>query len=204
VVAEEVHQLHGSAEHASRAVCCVAAVRRLASPGCVILGRPDGTAEFVAHHEATPWRIARGTAQGPDSLLARAAISTTRHVRDVTQVRFASGRTSGNVHGDAYCAPDGWVYMVVVADTHSPWVTNLNFAGPDSGSPREVVECPRCDHAFTAWWAPCRRCGDYQCPQCHRCSCRTRAPTSKRCDACGLSKAISLFPGGGPICVDCQ
>jgi hypothetical protein len=199
--AEEVARLHARAGHASRAACCVAAVRRLHHHGCVILGDPDGTANFVAHHPATPWRIARGTYQGDESLLLRAG--RMGHVRDITQVRFANGNTSSNVHGDAYSAPDGWVFMVAVADTHSPWVKTLNFGTP-AREDREVVECGRCDHAFTPWWAPCRRCGDYECPRCHHCSCGRAAVSTKRCRSCTQLKAVHLFPGGGDLCTDCQ
>lgn len=74
-----------NATWASREACCVAAARRLRVPGCVILGRPDGTAVFTAHHLATPWSIARGTPQGRDSLLYKAARRRSRRARDVTR-----------------------------------------------------------------------------------------------------------------------
>jgi hypothetical protein len=130
--AEDVARLHGASGSASRAACCVAAVRRLHRPGCVILGLADGTADFIAHQHATPWRIARGTPQGAASLLARAA--RVGRARDVTQVLFANGNSSSKVHADAFAAPDSWIYMVVVADTHSPWVSRLNFGISDTAN----------------------------------------------------------------------
>lgn len=198
--AEDVANLHAAAT-ASRAACCVAAVRRLHRPGCVILGQRDGTADFIAHHPATPWRVARGTPQGTDSLLVTAGRAG--RARGITQLTFATGNTSSKVYGDAFVAPDGWVFMVVAVDTHSPWETKLNFGMPATRE-REAVECGACDHAFTPWWGPCRVCGDYECPQCHHCSCGTGTIATKRCSACSQLKAPHLFPGGGGRCVDCE
>lgn len=202
--AEQVAALHQSlGTTASRMACCVAAVRRLGSPGCVILGSADGTAEFVAHQPATPWRIARGTAQGDDSLLALAARSADRRARGVTRARFANGNFSGPLHGDVFVAEDDWVYAVLVADSHSPWQTGgLNF-GIDIGREAVEFECPSCDDVHTVWGAPCRRCGDYRCPSCGRCSCPSGPPTRRCSGPCGLMKPENQFPLGGPICIDC-
>ena len=199
--AEDVARLHAARGIASRAACCVAAVRRLHHHGCVLLGRTDGTAEFAAHQLGTPWRVARGTAQGPDSLLTAAARGG--HARGTTRVRFANGNVSGEVHGDAFAPGDGWVFMVAVADTHSPWEHGLRFATIEPGAPREVVECPYCDKAFTAWWTPCRHCGEVRCPACRRCGCRPRA-AELLCRVCQMLKAENLFSGDDDICVDCR
>ena len=198
--ARDVAALFQGRELASRAACCVAAVRRLHHRGCVMLGRPDGTADFIAHQLGTPWRIARGTPQGAASLLVAAARSG--HARGITRVRFASGKVSGEVHADAFDVGDGWILMVVVADAYSPWEKGLRFATIEDRAPTEVIECPRCDHAFTAWWAPCRECGEVKCPQCHKCGCIQRVP-ERLCGCCGLLKAENLFRAGSDICVDC-
>lgn len=202
--AEDVANLYAAADSPSRMACCVAAVRRLHVHGCVILGRPDGTADFIAHQPATPWRIARGTNQGPDSLLVRAGTALTHHARGQTTVRFASGKVSSPVFGDAFDVGDGWVFMVVAADSHSPWIKKLNFGASDPGDRNEPVECPRCDHAFRAWWAPCPRCGDHECPSCHHCSCESDAPSQRTCTSCMQLKAVNLFDGDAAICVDCR
>ncbi|MGH9228302.1 MAG: ImmA/IrrE family metallo-endopeptidase [Acidimicrobiales bacterium] len=188
---------------ASRMACCVAAARRLRRPGCVILGLPDGTATFTAHHPATPWRIARDTPQGEDSLLSKAATSPSARARGVTQARFARGNTSGNVHGDAFAADDGWVYEVIVADSHSPWVKGLNLGLTDTGPEPEDIECSHCGEASQVWTAPCPTCGDRACPRCGRCSCPV-GPTPRPCPSCGLLKPPNQFPGGATVCVDCQ
>lgn len=185
---------------ASRMACCVAAARRLRVPGCVILGRADGTAEFVAHHPATAWRIARGTPQGEDSMLGLAG--RTGGARGITRVRFAGGNTSGNVHADAFAADDGWVYAVIIADSHSPWETGLNLGLTDTGVEPETVECFHCGEASTVWTAPCRVCGDRRCPSCGRCSCPL-GPQPRLCPECGLLKAPNLFEGQ-TTCVDCR
>lgn len=201
--AEDVATLHTRAGQASRAACCVAAARRLRSSGCVILGSRDGTADFVAHHPGTPWRIARGTPQGEDSMLVRAGRSIDGRARGVTQVRFASGGSSGNVHGDAFVAADGWIYEVVVVDSHSPWETGLSFGISDTGAEPEQIECPRCGGVSYVWKAPCRRCGDRECPRCRRCSCESGTPL-QRCSSCDLMKPSNQFAGGRSTCVDCE
>jgi uncharacterized protein DUF955 len=200
--AENVASLY-HAVHASRAACCVAAVRRLRHPGCVILGTADGRAEFVAHHPATPWGIARGTPQGPDSLIIRAA-RTGGHARGVTRARFAGGNVSGDVHGDAFVDHDGWVFAVLVADAHSPWEIGLNLGLTDTGPEAQVVECLRCDESFTTYAPPCRRCGDRPCPNCGRCSCPVGPPLRLCKGHCGLLKPPHQFRDGGDICVDCE
>jgi IrrE N-terminal-like domain len=199
--AEDVATLF-NAVGASRMACCVAATRRLRLPGCVILGRPDGVATFTAHHPATPWRIARETPQGDNSLLVRAAQSPRRRARGITRVRFAGGNTSGEVHADAFAADDGWVYEVVAADTHSPWVKGINFGLTNSGPEPEDIECPHCGEAVQVWTAPCRKCGDRICPRCGRCSCPV-GPAPRTCSECGLLKPPNQFPGGATVCIDC-
>lgn len=201
--AEDVASLYASVR-ASRMACCVAATRRLRRPGCVILGTPEGVATFVAHQPATPWRIARGTPQGEDSLLSAAARSPSGRARGVTQARFPSGQCSGNLHADAFADDDGWVFAVLVVDTHSPWETGLNLGLTHTGPDGEEVECSHCDEVSTVWTLPCRKCGDRTCPACRRCSCPV-GPALWRCDGlCGLMKPPNQFMGGGTICVDCE
>jgi hypothetical protein len=199
--AGDVARLHGAREIASRAACCVAAVRRLHLPGCVILGTNDGTAEFIAHQIGTPWRIARGTHQGSESLLVTAG--KRGHSRGITHVTFANGSQSSQVHADAFDAGDGWIFMVVVVDTHSPWEKSLRFASAEVGAPTEIVECPHCDKAFTAWWAPCPKCGEVKCPDCKRCGCRFRSK-ERRCRLCTQLKVEALFSAGSNVCRDCE
>ena len=200
--AKNVAALH-DATRASREACSVAAVRRLRNPGCVILGTADGTAVFTAHNWATPWSIARGAAQGPDSLLVKAVNRPSGRARGITRVRFASGNRSGDVHGDAFAVDDGWVYLVIVADTHSPWVSGLNVGLIDTGPDAEEVECGRCGDASRVWTAPCRSCGDRTCPKCGRCSCQT-GPALRICPDCNFQKTPSEFSGEAAVCIDCM
>ena len=200
--AEDISDLF-DATGASRMACCVAGARRLRLPGCVILGTPDGVATFTAHHPATPWRIARQTHQGNDSLLVRAAQSPSRRARGVTRVRFATGTVSGLVHADAFVADDGWVYQVVVADSHSPWVQGLNLGLTDNGPDPEEIECPNCGEAGLVWTRPCQTCGDRVCPQCQRCSCPF-GPKLRTCPTCTLSRPPNQFAAGAEVCNDCS
>ena len=199
--AKDVADLY-DATRASRAACCVAATRRLRQHGCVILGTPDGTAIFTAHHPGTPWRIARDTPQGDGSVLAKAADRNTRHAQGLTRVRFASGNFSGPVFADAFAAYDGWVYMVIAATTHSPWAKGLNLGLTDTGPDPEDIECGACGEASRVWTAPCRTCGVRTCPRCNRCACRV-GPTTIVCSSCFLQKRPNQFHGGRTICDDC-
>jgi hypothetical protein len=55
------------------------------------------------------------------------------------------------------------------------------------------------------WTAPCRRCGDYVCPNCQRCSCAPGPSATRRCEgACGLMKPPNQFRDGSSVCVDCD
>lgn len=188
---------------ASRMACCVAAARRLRHPGCVILGRGDGIADFTAHHPATPWTIARAVAQGPESILAQAAGSPSGHARGVTRLRFATGNRSGPVHADANACADGWVFAVVVDDTHAPWGDGLHLGLEDRGAQAEEVECVHCGDLVEVWEKPCPHCGDRRCPRCGRCSCPV-GPAEKLCPSCRLLKAPHLFKAGADTCIDCD
>ena len=199
---ERVARLH-DATNASRESCCVAAARHLRRSGCVILGTTDGQAVFTACHPATPWRIARRTQQGPDSLLARASARPSGHARGETRVRFASGATSGRLHGDAFTADRQWVFAVIVDDSHSPWKTGLKFGIADRGPEGEEIECANCGEASLVFTAPCRNCGDRTCPTCGHCSCNTR-PAQRLCAGCFLDKPPPEFPSASAdLCLEC-
>lgn len=198
--AADVAELHAKVD-ASRMACCVAAARRLGRPGAVILGTPAGEAVFTAHHPSTNWWIARQTMQPPKSLLHRASSHPGAAARGVTKVRFATGTESSDMFGDAHHAADGWIYEVIVDDTHSPWETGLNL-GIESSPVDTDMDCPHCGAAETVWTSPCRRCGDQRCPQCGRCSCPL-GPRPKTCPACHTEKAPGLFDNGSERCRDC-
>ena len=200
--AEEVARLYNATD-ASREACCVAAARRLRRSGCVILGTAEGQAVFTACHPATPWWIARGTQQGPDSLLARAADRSSGRARGETRVRFTSGATSGRLHGDAFTLDQQWVFAVIVDDTHSPWRTGLNLGIADRGPEGEEIECANWGEASLVFTAPCRSCGDRTCPGCGHCSCRI-GPRPRQCVGCFLEKPPLEFPSASSeLCSEC-
>jgi hypothetical protein len=199
--AADVANLHANVE-ASRSACCVAAVRRLRHPGCVILGTAEGIAFFTAHQIGTPWAIARGTAQGDDSILARAGRSNTRGARQITHARYANGNTSGELHGDAYMDDDGWVFAVLVEDTVSPWETGLRFNTADTGIDYETIECDR--HGEVRAWKSCPKCGNKICPECDRCWSCPVAKERKCSGYCQLMKPVNQFRAGSTVCHDCE
>ena len=199
--ARNVAELY-EATRASRQACCVTAARRLRGPGCVILGTPDGVATYVAHNPTTQWRIARDTPQGEDSLIAKAARRSTKHARGVTNVRFASGAISGRMHGDAFAADDGWVYAVVVEDSHSPWEQTRKHVIRNPWPDAEEIECGHCGEMSLSRRGPCRRCGDRFCGRCGRCSCPL-VPSTRVCPGCFLEKSSNQFVDDSEVCVDC-
>lgn len=188
--------------HASRMACCVAAVRRLGTYGCVVLGTPDGIATFTAHKPGTPWRIARDTPQGEESMLSKAARRGTRCVTGRTRVRFAAGNLSGPVFGDAFAADDGWVYMVIAATSHSPWERGPSFGIAYTGPDPQDIECGACGETSRVWTGPCRTCGVPRCPICNRCACHV-GPQTVMCSSCFLRKPTNQFEQGRTTCVDC-
>lgn len=198
--AKNVAELH-DAVNASRMACCVAAARRLGRPGAVILGTPEGEAFFTAHHPSTNWWIARQTVQPSNSLLARTGSHVGAAARGVTRVRFATGTESSPMFGDAHHAADGWIYEVVVDDSHSPWETGLNL-GIDNGPSGTEMDCPHCGRSATVSYSPCQRCGDHRCPSCTRCSCPL-GPQPRVCPGCHFEKAPGLFEKGSERCRDC-
>ena len=188
---------------ASRSACCVAAAQRLGRHGCVILGKPDGTAHFIAHQIATPWRVARGTPQGGESIIARSAARQGAAISARTSVTFAGGNRSSELWATAFGAQDGWVYAVFVSDTIDPWAPKAGLHLPPArGEFGEEYECARCDVAFTSGGAPCKKCGSPKHDVCGRCVCQ---PKTRVCAGpCGLLVPEHLFPNGGTICVDCE
>lgn len=201
VTAEEIALLHAKVG-ASRAACCVSGARHLGHPGSVVLSYDGVTVNFAARHPSTRWSIARGSEQVERTLLARAG--RYGHARGVTDVHFASGKVKTGLQADAFRADDGWLYLVLVEDSHSPWTAKLNFANSDDRAPTEVVECGRCDVVFTAYWARCPSCGDHRCPSCKRCSCRTAPRAEQTCPSCFLTKPSAQFRTPAGVCVDCE
>ena len=199
--ARNVAKLYESTR-ASRQACCVTAASRLRAPGCVILANADGVATFIAHDQTTQWRIARDTPQGEDSLITKAARWPTKHARGITKVRFASGAISGPMHGDAFAADDGWVYAVIVEDTHSPWERTPKRVITNPWPDAEEIECGNCGEVSRSRRAPCRRCGDRYCRRCGRCSCPLVAAV-RLCPGCFLQKASNQFTAGSEVCADC-
>lgn len=183
---------------ASRAACCVAVAELLRHPGCVMFGWSDSIVQFAAHHPATQWRVARGTDQGNDSVLANPG----RRLR--APVRFSGGNPSGDLWVDSAVDDEGRVFAVFVDDTISPWAPDGGLHLPTvTGPAYEEAECSRCDTAFQGYGAPCRRCDGYTCPDCGRCSCPLGAGEERRCDGCTMKRPPERFPDGGDFCDDC-
>lgn len=184
-----------AATNASREACAVRAADALGQPGVVMLGR-ENVAVFTAHR-STPWWVARNTVQ-PDSSILRRAAAYEGRAQGASVIRFATGNLGPELHADAVCLGDGWVFAVLT--TIRPPGGGLSVAVGDPVEPDDV-ECPVCDTTFRPYGKP-HACGDYICPQGH-CSCST-GPSTRLCTICFLQKAVNLFEPAGTVCSDCR
>jgi Zn-dependent peptidase ImmA (M78 family) len=181
--------------NASREACAVRAADQLGQTGVVIIGR-DNTAYFTAHH-STSWWVSRATPQPNSSILLRAE-NTQGRARGRSHIRFATGRVGPELHADAIFCDDGWIFAVMTATAPPGGGLSIALGGFEELA---EVECAICDMSFEPWGQP-HVCGDYKCPRGH-CSCPTGPPT-RRCDACGLHKAVNLFLADETVCADCR
>lgn len=185
------------ASHASRAAACVAASRRLPSPGYVMLCDLDALALFTSGHR-TRFRVRTDTPQGPDSIPAKAARNGSTY-RGEGVLRFPSGGESPTVQGDAEVSGD-YVFCVF-ATTKAPW-KKLNLIG-ERKAKRAPKPCPRCQEPFVHWDnLICYRCGEHRCPHCGDCGCPTVAREEAVCQSCFLTKPARLIVDG--VCTDCR
>jgi Zn-dependent peptidase ImmA (M78 family) len=183
---------------ASREACCVRAAQRIVGAGYVMLAEGD-TARFTATAN-TPYRVARGTSQGDDHLVARAA--RLGAARGEARIRFRSGAWSDPMHTDA-TARDGCVFAVFVAG-RAAWQP-LSILSERPGPIEYQGFCGFCHDDFSTWERPCSDCGDPRCPNCGRCSCAAAVPRgSRQCSKCQLVRPRHLFHGESTVCDDCH
>ena len=182
--------------HASREAACVRAAQRLLGEGYVMLGEGD-VARFTVAVE-TPYRVARGVAQGPDSVIAQAA--RTGSARREARVRFRSGNEGTTLFADAV-SDEGYTFAVF---TDIPAWQELTARDPDSLFPEHEGSCRVCDWDFTTPKALCRRCNEPFCPRCGSCWCGAdRSVKERRCDHCTLLLPLSCFEADSTLCRDC-
>ena len=185
------------ASHASRAAACVAASRRLLSPGYVMLCNLGATALFTAAHR-TRFGVRADTPQGPDSIPAKAARNGSTY-RGEGVLTFPSGSQSPTVQGDAAVSGD-YVFCVFIT-TKAPW-KKLNLIA-EKKAKRAPKPCPRCEEPFVHWDNMiCKRCGEHRCPHCGDCGCPNVAPEEATCQNCFLTKSARLIVDG--VCTDCR
>ncbi|MGO9334452.1 MAG: ImmA/IrrE family metallo-endopeptidase [Acidimicrobiales bacterium] len=182
---------------ASREATCVRAAQRLLGSGYVMLAEED-VARFTAN-VGVPYRVARGTAQGADSLVARAANRGT--AREQSRVVFASGKPGELLFGDAVL-DDGYVFAVF---TDRPSWERLTLRNPAEIVPSYEGSCRRCDVDFADSYSFCTRCNEPRCPRCGDCWCETKAERATRtCTVCFLPWGLDRFSGESTVCKDCE
>lgn len=185
------------ATSASREATCVRAAQRLLGSGYVMLSE-----EAVARFTATvgvPYRVARGTSQGADSLPAKAASRGT--AREQSRVVFASGKPGELLFGDAVL-DDGYVFAVF---TDRPSWERLTLRNAADIAPSYEGSCRRCDSDFTVSYSFCTHCNEPRCPRCGHCWCDTKVQRATRtCTVCFLPWGLDRFSSDSTVCKDCE
>lgn len=182
---------------ASREATCVRASQRLIGSGYIMLGEA-GVALFTAA-VGHPYRVARGTPQGSDSLIAKAEERGT--AREQSRVVFASGKAGELLFGDAVF-DDGYVFALL---TDRPSWERLTVRSADDIIPSYEGTCRRCDVDFTDSYQLCQRCREPRCPRCGDCWCETAPPLATRtCSVCFLKWGLDRFRGESTVCKDCE
>ncbi|MDQ1246383.1 MAG: Peptidase protein [Actinomycetota bacterium] len=183
---------------ASRAAVCVRASESLPSPGHVLLLDDDGVVEFAASHGLPPVR--RGSSQGQIPVVRNALYDPRRHAAGRTRIAYRDGIRGCELHAQA--ADMGGHLVVVAVMDNAPW---QRFSPPslDNGPQARSWTCEHCGHEFAAFDRPCGDCKAPACPECGRCSCRSRVE-ERRCDTCFLVLPVSAFDGQSRRCVNCS
>jgi hypothetical protein len=186
------------AGHASREATCVRASQRLLGSGYVMLTEDD-TARFTAS-AGLPYRVARGTLQGTDSVVAKAA--SRGSCREQGRVRFASGNHSEILFADAQ-GDEGYVFAVF---TDRPAWEKLTLRDRTDLFPTREGSCPRCEWDFDYGRGPCPRCGEPYCPRCGSCWCGADVMVKgqKACSSCHFLWGPDRYRPGSSVCFDCE
>ena len=178
-----------AASTASREAVCVRASQRLRGPGMVVLAQ-GSVVRFSATH-SLPFRVPRGTDQGPDSFFARA--SEHGQIREAgVRLRFPNtDLRSDALMADAYADADGYVYVVLMEHS-APWQA---LTPPASSPDGFEIECEECDRVRITWARGCPVCGDRPCPD-HGCSCTraARRGAVRRCKSCNIQLPAAVGP----------
>ena len=186
------------AGQASREATCVRASQRLLGSGYVMLAEED-VARFTAG-VGHPYRVARGTHQGEDSIVAKAAARG--HAREESRVVFASGNVGELLFADAV-EDDGYVFCVF---TDRPGWEKLTWRNKNDLFTGREGSCPNCDFDFEFGKGRCPNCREPNCPRCGGCWCGVdQGPRrQKACTACHLLWGPDRFRPGSEVCLDCE
>lgn len=189
---------------ASREAAAVSLVQRLETEGYVAILRIGADIEEGDDETVSAQFCARAGAAFP---LARMALQDDTlfvqamragRARGNARLRFPSGAYTDEYHADVVRVGQ-YLFAVLVADT-PPW-GGLSVRSA-SGGGHDDAWCENCSNEFRPLGAPCRGCGEHECPQCRRCSCEAAPPPSARvCNQCFLESPGSRFVGDR--CADC-
>jgi hypothetical protein len=189
---------------ASREACAVAMAQCLLTPGYVVIGarerQEDGDETIIARFAARAhgvFPIRRGTAQ-PGTLLENAHKHGRASGQD--QLIFPSGARTDVFHADI--ARNG-EYLFGVFVTDNPGWGGLSVRDPDFGGYPDAW-CDWCSEDFRPQSAACKKCEEYICPKCGKCSCYAdTSPAAKICPGCWTERPGRMFHGiQCDICVE--
>lgn len=182
--------------NASREASCVRAAQRLLGEGYIMLGE-GSVSRFTA--SVSPYRIARNTDQGPDSILAQTALRGT--ARGKAHPRFRTGNEGPQLFADAV-SEGGYTFAVL---TDSPAWEDFTVRDKDDIFEEHEGSCPSCEIDFTTRRAPCPSCCEPFCWRCGGCWCGVAGikVTERFCADCTMMRPPNLFDGDSTICRDC-
>jgi Zn-dependent peptidase ImmA (M78 family) len=186
---------------ASRAAVCVAASKRLDTPGHVLLLDEAGLVVFSASHGEFPLRAGSDQSETAIFKALQSQISQDTPVRAITRFSYKPPWSGPELYAQAANMGGYWV---VVAVTHTaPWERiSLSSAASPVVAGAAWRTCERCEWVYKQVGQRCELCGVQKCPECDACDCPSGL-RERTCDECFLIRSAEQFDGDSSTCREC-
>lgn len=188
--------------NASEPCCAIALANRLKVMGAVVIA--DRQTHIVRHASihpgpadewpsVYPWKGERVPPGRFSMPLGRA------NAKGFLEWTDGFDRTAG-YFADAY-ATDNRIHLIMAEI--DLWSSEpLHLRPTVEADPRPVRTITRCGQTRAVRGWPCPKCGEPDCPICHKCGCDRQADREVTCTKCHMRKNRNLVTNG--LCVDCQ